>query len=69
MVDYQVEIRQNISTIYYFIIDIITKQDASIEFYTTLDMIGEYFMKELQGSQFRCFCDIILGIYGSDIPS
>ena len=35
----------------------------------THDMIGDYFTKVLQGSQFRRFCNIILGIREDDIPA
>ena len=45
----------HISIRYYFITDITTKQEASLEFCTTLYMIGDYFMKALQGSQFCRF--------------
>ena len=34
-----------------------------------LDMIGDYFKKALQGSQFRRFRHIILGIHEDDIPA
>ena len=44
------------------------KQEASVEFFTTLDMIGDYSTKVLQGSQFRLFCSIIIGIHEYDIP-
>ena len=47
----------------------IMKQEASVEFCTTFDMIGDYFKKALQGSQFRRFRNIILGIHEDDIPS
>ena len=33
------------------------------------DMIGNYFTKSLQGSQFRRFCNIIIGIYKDYIPA
>ena len=38
-----------------------------MKFCQTLDMIGDYFTKELQGSKFSCFCNIILGIHEDDI--
>ena len=44
------------------------KQEASMEFCPTFDMIGDYFTKALQGSQFRWFRNIIFGIYEDDIP-
>ena len=40
-----------------------------MEFFPTLGMIGDYFTKSLQGSQFRQFRNIILGIHEDDIPS
>ena len=40
-----------------------------MEFCPTLDMIGDYFTKALQGSQFRRFRNIILGIYEDDITA
>ena len=39
-----------------------------MEFCTTLDMIGDYFTKALQGSQFHLFRNIILGIHEEYIP-
>ena len=48
---------------YYFITDRITKEEASV------DTIGVYFTKALQGSQFSCFCNIIIGIHEDDIHS
>ena len=38
-----------------------------MELYPNLDMIRDDFTKELQGSQFRHFCNIILGIHENDI--
>ena len=38
-----------------------------MELYPTLDMIGNYFTKALQGSQFCCFRNNILGIHDDDI--
>ena len=40
-----------------------------MELYPTLDMIGDYFTKELQGSQIRHFHNIILGITEDEITS
>ena len=54
---------------YYFITYRIMKQEESVKFCTTFDMIGDYFKKSLQGSQFRRFRNIILGIHEDDIPS
>ena len=44
-------------------------QEASVECFTTLEMIGDYFTKALQGSQLRRFRNIILGIHEDDIPA
>ena len=54
---------------YYFITDRIMNQESSIKFCPTLDMIGDYFKKSLQGSKFCLFRNIILGIHEDDIPS
>ena len=59
---------RHINIRYYFITDKITKQEASVKFCPTLDIIGEYFMKALQGSQFHRFCSIIIGIHKYYIP-
>ena len=40
-----------------------------MEICPTFDMIGDYFTKELQGSQFRRFRNTILGIPEDDIPA
>ena len=44
------------------------KQEASMAFFLTLDMIGEYLTKALQRSRFCCFHNIIIGIREDDIP-
>ena len=38
---------RHINIRYYFITDRIMKQKASVEFFPTFDMIGDYFTKEL----------------------
>ena len=53
----------------YFITDSIIKQEASVEFFPTLDMIVEYFTKALHWSQFHRFRNIVLGIHEDDIPA
>ena len=58
---------RHINIRYYFITDRIMKQEASVEFCPTFDMIGDYFTKALQGSQFRQFRNIIHGIHEDDI--
>ena len=45
------------------------KQDASVELCTTLDITWNYLMKALQGSQFCCCHNIILGFHEDDIHS
>ena len=40
-----------------------------VELCPTLDIIGDYSMKALQGYQFRRFCNIIIGIHEDEIPS
>ena len=40
-----------------------------MEFCPTFDMIGDYFTKALQRSQFRRFRNIIIGIHEDDIPA
>ena len=54
---------------YYFITDSITKQESSVEFCPTLDMIWDYFTKYLQGSQLRSLHNIILSIHEDNIPA
>ena len=54
---------------YYFITYSIVNQEASVEFFPTLDMMGGYFTKSLQGYQFRRFRNIIIGIHEDDIPA
>ena len=44
-------------------------QEAYMELCLTLEMIWDYFTKEIQGSKFRWFRNIILGIHKDDIPS
>ena len=60
---------RHINIRYYFITDRIMKQEASMEFCPTFDMIGDYFTKALQGSQFHRFCNIVIGIHEDDIPA
>ena len=45
--------KRHINIRHYFIADRIVNQDTSVEFCPTFDMIGDYFTKSLQGSQFR----------------
>ena len=38
-----------------------------IEYWPTLDMIGDYFAKPLKGAIFQKFCRLIIGIEEADI--
>ena len=60
---------RHINIRYYFITDRIVKQEAYVEFFPILEMIGDYFKKALQGSQLRCFCNIIIGFHEDDTPA
>ena len=40
-----------------------------MELCPALGMTGDYFTKAMQGSKFRFFSNIILGIHEDDIPS
>ena len=60
---------RHINIRYYFIADRIVNQEASVEFCPTIDMIGYYFTKALQGSQFHWLRNIIIGIREDDIPA
>ena len=61
--------KSHINIRYYFTTDRIMKQEASVEFCPTLDMIGYYFNQALHGYQFRQFRNIILGIHEDEIPA
>ena len=61
--------KRHINIRYYLITDRIMDLEASVEFCPTLDMIGDYLTKAMQGSKFRRFSNIILGIHEDDIPS
>ena len=60
---------RHINIRYYFITDSIMKQEAYMEFFPISDMIGDYFTKALQGSQFRRLRNTVLGIHEDDIPA
>jgi len=53
---------RDINIRYYFVTDRISTDEISIEHCPTLEMIGYYFTKPLQGKQFKDFRNIILGI-------
>ena len=60
---------RHINIRYYFITDKIIKQDSSVEFCPTFDMIGDCFTKALQVFRFRRFRNIALGVHKDDIPA
>ena len=60
---------RHINIRYYFITDLIKNEKVPVEFYPTLDIIGDYFTNALQGSQFLRFCYIILSMNENDIHS
>ena len=53
---------RHINIRYFFIKDKIEKDEISIVYCPTEDMIADYFTKPLQGSQFVRFRDIIMGV-------
>ena len=59
---------RHINIRYYFVTDRISAGELNVSYCPTLDMIGDYFTKPLQGSLFRKFRNIILGITEADIP-
>ena len=61
--------KSHINIRYCFITYRIMNQEASVEFFPTLDRFGDYFTKLLQVYQFRCFHNIIIGIREDDIPA
>ena len=70
MVDYQVaSVQEIIISGIIFITDIITEEEASVEFCTTLDMIMGYFTNALQGYQSCRFVNIIIFIHEDEINS
>jgi hypothetical protein len=53
---------RHINIRYFFIKDKIEKEEVSIVYCPTEDMVADYFTKPLQGKQFTRFRDIIMGI-------
>ena len=47
----------------------VTNQEESVEFFITLDMIGHYFTKGLQGYQYHFCFNITHGLHDDDILS
>ena len=58
---------RHINIRYFFVTDGIAAGELSVEYCPTMDMIADYFTKLLQGSQFRIFRNVILGIQEVDI--
>ena len=59
---------RHINIRYFFVTDRIAAGELSVDNCPTMDMIADYFTKPLQGSQFRRFRNVILGIQEVDIP-
>jgi hypothetical protein len=59
---------RHINIQYFFDTDRIAAGGLNVEYCPTLDMIGHYFTKPLQGNLFRKFRNTILGINEEDIP-
>ena len=53
---------RRISIRYFFVTDCIKAGETSMEYCPTLEMIGDFFTKPLQGAQFQRFSNKILGI-------
>jgi hypothetical protein len=60
---------RHINIRYFFVTDRISANELNVEYCPTLEMLGDYFTKPLQGSLFRKFRNTILGINEADIPS
>jgi hypothetical protein len=60
---------RHINIRYFFVTDRISADELNVEYCPTGEMLGDYFTKPLQGSQFRKFRNIILGINEADIPT
>ena len=59
---------RHINIRYFFVTGRIAGGELSVEYCPTMDMIADYFTKPLQGSQFRRFRNVILGIQEVNIP-
>jgi hypothetical protein len=53
---------KHINIRYFFITDIVSKEEVSVVWCPTGDMIGDYATKPLQGALFRKFRDEIMGM-------
>jgi hypothetical protein len=59
---------KNINIRYFFITDRLSKEEVSILWCSTGDMIGDYATKPLQGALFRKFRDQIMGVSPTQKP-
>ena len=57
---------RHINIRYFFIADRIGKNELSIEFCPTDDMIADFFTKPLQGKKFKKFRNLIMGITATE---
>ena len=53
---------KHINIRYFFVTDRIAKGELKVEWCPTLEMIGDYMTKPLQGTLFRKFRDLIMGV-------
>ena len=58
---------RHINVWYLFVTNQIKLGDIKIKYSPTLDIIGDYFSKPFQGSLFRRFHNLILGIEEADV--
>ena len=53
---------RHINIRYFFIKDIIKRENIKIEYCPTEEMVADFYTKPLQGKQFQKFCEFIMGI-------
>jgi hypothetical protein len=58
---------RHINIRYFFITDRIAKDELTVEYCPTGDMVGDFFTKALQGSLFRKFRALIMNIKNGDV--
>ena len=68
MVSRQVEIEQNILTYDIFVTDRIKEGEVTVDWCPTYDMTRDFFTKPNQGSLFRRFRDLIMGVVRQPDP-
>jgi len=59
---------KHINIRYFFICVQVNSNEVSIEYYSTTEMIADYFSKPLGGSRFRKMRNLVLGIDEKDMP-